>query len=73
MKVFVKAFPNSKEEKVSENEDGSLSVKVKAQAKDGKANKAIINILAKHFKVPKSSVNIKAGHTSRGKIVEIDV
>ena len=38
---------------------------------DGKANKALIALLAKEFKVPKSKIRILQGETSRDKLVEL--
>lgn len=73
MKIFIKVYPNSKEEKVTKKDDGGFNVRVKAQAQEGKANKAVINILSKYFKVSKSFVIIKAGHSSKNKIIEIKI
>ncbi len=73
MKVFVKVYPNSKEEKITKLQDGGFEIRTKAQAKDGKANKAVIASLAEYFNISKSLVNIKAGHSSKTKIVEINV
>ena len=47
--------------------DGSLLVCVKEPALEGKANNAVIGELAKHYKVPKSSVKLKSGATSKYK------
>ncbi len=71
MKIFIKVYPNSKEEKITKKDDGGFSVRVKASAQEGKANKAVVNILSKHFKVSKNSIVIKAGHSSKNKIIEI--
>jgi len=48
-----------------------LLVKVKEPPKEGKANRAVIKALAKHFKVPQDSVRISSGLRGRNKIVEI--
>ena len=48
-----------------------LSVSVSAQAKDGKANQALIHVLSKIFGLGKSSIEIVSGHTSRMKKVKI--
>jgi uncharacterized protein YggU (UPF0235/DUF167 family) len=37
----------------------------------GEANKEIIKKLSKHFKIPVSHIQIKSGHKSKQKIVEI--
>lgn len=48
-----------------------LKVRLAARAVDGKANEALIEFLAEHYKVPRSSVRITAGFKSRRKRVEI--
>ena len=47
-------------------------IRLNAPPVDGKANAELLKVLAKHFKVPKSSVQIKAGQSSRHKTIEID-
>jgi len=71
MKIFIKVYPNSKEEKIIKKEDGSFLLRVKAPATEGKANKAVISTLSKYFNLPKSCILIKAGHSSKNKIIEI--
>lgn len=48
-----------------------LQARVTAPPIDGKANKALIQLLAKEFKTPKSKIRILQGETSRDKLVEI--
>ena len=47
--------------------DGSLMVCVREPALEGKANKAVIQELAKHFNVPKSNITLKSGTSSKHK------
>jgi uncharacterized protein (TIGR00251 family) len=49
-----------------------IKIRLAARAVDGKANQALIEFLAEHFKVPKSRVRIAAGLKSRQKRVIID-
>jgi hypothetical protein len=72
MKVSVKVKANAKENKVEETGRNQFSVWVKAPAKEGKANKEVIEVLAEHFKVPKSCVTIVTGLKSNRKIVSIE-
>ena len=46
----------------------SLKLKVHPPPADGAANKACQQFLAKHFKVPKSSVILKSGASAREKV-----
>lgn len=73
MRKKVKVKPNSQNQKIEELEDGSLTVYLKSQPVDGKANEELIQILAKKFDVPKSKITIKLGLSSRQKLVEIDI
>lgn len=51
-------------------ENGKIIVGVKAKPEKGKANQELLKKLAKHFKVPASTVKIVTGRTSRNKVVE---
>ncbi|MBQ1373502.1 DUF167 domain-containing protein [Candidatus Saccharibacteria bacterium] len=62
--------PGSSQEKILTGPDGALTVYLHASAHDGEANAALIKLLAKHFKVPKTSITITRGAHSRRKIVE---
>lgn len=70
MKIRVTVIPNSKTDEVTREGDGFL-VKVKEPPKEGKANKAVIKLLAQHFKVPQDSVRISSGFRSRNKVIEV--
>jgi uncharacterized protein (TIGR00251 family) len=70
MKVQVTVKPNSKIEEVSQEGD-SFVVKVKEPPREGKANQAVIKLLAKHFGVPQSQVRILRGSRSRNKVIEV--
>ena len=70
MKIRIKVIPNSKTAEVVE--DGSrLLVRVKELAKEGKANRSAIKLLAEHFGVSKRQVVISSGFGSRNKTIEV--
>ena len=80
VRVYVRATPNaSRDEIVGEwrgddargAADIRLAVKVTAPPDKGKANAAIVKLLAKHFGVAKSAVTIVSGETGRLKVVEV--
>ena len=52
-------------------ENGKIVVGIKAKPEKGKANEEVIKKVARHLKVPISSVRIVLGRTSRKKVVEI--
>ncbi|MNL55835.1 hypothetical protein D3C87_1792770 [compost metagenome] len=49
-----------------------LKIRVTAIPEKGKANKALIELLAKSLSVPKSSIAVISGDTARQKILRID-
>ena len=70
MKIEVKVKPNSKTEELGREGD-SFILKVKEPAREGRANQAVVKLLAEHFSVPKSQVRIISGFKSRNKVVEV--
>ena len=71
MKINIKVIPNAKHNKLVE-EFGRLKVYLTAPAVEGKANEALIEFLAEHFKVKKNKISIIRGVKSREKIVEVE-
>lgn len=68
--VKLRIIPNSsKNDIISENE--FIKVKVTAQPIENKANKALIEYLAKSFKVAKTNIEIIKGDTSKEKTIFI--
>ena len=51
--------------------DGRLKVRVAAPAEDGRANQALIALLAESLGVARRAVVLVAGHGARDKIVEV--
>jgi uncharacterized protein len=45
--------------------DGELTIYVRERAIDGKANEAVVKLLAEHLGVPRSRVELASGATSR--------
>ena len=64
--LAVRVTPNAKAEMLS-IEEGALKARVTVVPEDGKANKAVIALLAKALGVPKSSISLVRGQTSRDK------
>lgn len=71
MKISIAAKPKSKKEFVGKIADFTYQVAVKEEAKEGKANKAVIESLAEYFNIPKSSIKIISGENIKQKILEI--
>ncbi|MGQ9571054.1 MAG: DUF167 domain-containing protein [Thermodesulfovibrionales bacterium] len=70
IKFSVRAKPNMKEEKIEKVGD-VFNIYVKELAKEGKANKAVIELVSEYFNVTKSKIVILSGVKSRYKTIEI--
>ena len=70
MIVNIKVFPRAKKNQIKA-ENGIIKVYTAAPAVDNKANFAVLEMLAEFFHVRKSQVEIKQGHKSRNKVIEI--
>ena len=64
--IRIKIVPNSSKNDLI-IEDKFIKVKVTAQPIENKANKALVEFLSKRFKVPKTSIEIVKGDTSKEK------
>jgi hypothetical protein len=73
MKIIVNVKTNAKENKILPGGASNFKIFVKEPAKEGRANKAIIKLLADYFDISKSSINIKLGLKSKKKIIDIDI
>ena len=73
-KIEITVTPKASVNKIKVDTAGSklhLKIYVTAPPEDGKANKAVIELLAKELKIPKSSISIISGAHSRKKIIGI--
>jgi uncharacterized protein len=68
----VKVKPNARENRLTESKDGVWVASIKALPVDGKANEALIELVAAHFKVRRRQVSIATGSTSRLKRLFIE-
>jgi uncharacterized protein YggU (UPF0235/DUF167 family) len=64
--ISVRVKPGSRKGPLVETgADGELTIYVREQAVDGKANAAVIKLLAEHLGVPRSRVELASGAASR--------
>ena len=71
MIVHVRVKAGSKKGPLIEESTEGITLYVREQAIDGKANLAVIALLARHYGVPKTSVRLVTGHTAPFKKFEI--
>ena len=71
MIVNVRVIPRAKINRVEVQPDGTLRVHTTTAPTDGKATADVIKMLARHYGVPKTSIKLIRGETSRDKVFEI--
>ncbi|MDD4909570.1 MAG: DUF167 domain-containing protein [Candidatus Omnitrophica bacterium] len=71
LRINIRVIPGASRDKIVK-ENGRLKVYVCAPAESGRANKAVIDLLADHFDKRKSGIEIVKGGHSRDKVVQID-
>lgn len=75
-RIHVRVTPKASQNKiVVESGEGAdalrLRVYVTTVPEDGKANKAVVALLSKFLKVPKTRLTLVSGHTSRDKVFQL--
>ncbi len=70
MILKVRVVPGARKRRIEEVE-GVLKVYVPEPAVEGKANSAMIELLARHLGVKKSHIKLVRGEHSREKLVEV--
>ena len=67
----VKLHPRAKKNAITGEVGEALKVSLTAPPVDGRANEACIEFFAKLLKVPRSSVTIASGLSSRNKVIRV--
>jgi uncharacterized protein (TIGR00251 family) len=67
----VKVHPRAKKDAITGQVGDAFKLAITAPPVDGKANEACIEFFAKLLNVPRSSVTIAAGQTSRKKVIRV--
>lgn len=69
--VGVRLRPNAKQDAIETGPDGSFLARVHAPPIEGKANAALIALLAETLDLPKSRISILHGLASKNKLVKV--
>jgi uncharacterized protein len=67
----VKVHPRAKKNAITGEVGDALKLALTAPPVDGKANEACIEFFAKLLNLPRSSVTIASGQTSRNKVIRV--
>ena len=73
MVLHVKVKPNAKKDEINVDEEGVISVKIKAVPVDGKANAYLTKFLSKFFGVSNGKVALTKGLNNAYKTIAIDL
>ncbi len=71
--LTIKLQPSASKNEIVGREGEFVRIRVQSPPVDGKANKALITLLAKELSVKKAQVSITSGQTSRLKRVQVQV
>ncbi len=71
MKLKIKVIPKARKKMIKTGNDGVIRVYLNSPPADGKANKELIQYLSGELSIPKTSITIIRGASSRDKILEI--
>jgi uncharacterized protein (TIGR00251 family) len=71
MLIKVKVFAGSEKDEIIKKKDDEFEVRVKEKAEEGRANRAVIKVLANYFKIDESKIRLVKGFKERNKIFEI--
>ncbi len=72
VRVGVHVQPRAARSEIAGLHGAALKVRLQAPPVDGAANEALVRLLADRLGVPRRSVQVVAGATSRAKMVEIE-
>ena len=67
----VRIVPRASRSEIVGEHNGALRVRIAAPPVEGAANRELIRLLAKEFKVPQTFVEIVSGATSKNKVIRI--
>jgi hypothetical protein len=67
----VKVHPRAKKNAITGEVGDALKVSLTAPPLEGRANEACIEFFSKLLRVPRSSVTIASGQTSRNKVIRV--
>jgi len=71
LRIMVLLAPGARQNEIGGVHDGALKIRLQAPPIEGRANEALLRLLADRLKVPKTAVTLLHGQTSKRKVVEI--
>jgi uncharacterized protein (TIGR00251 family) len=72
MQISVKVTAGASKERIEVLKNKRFRISVRQKPEAGAANARVVELVAKHFKVPTKAVHILRGHKSSSKVLEVD-
>lgn len=72
IRITVFAQPKASKNEVIGPHNGAVKIKITAPPIEGRANEAIIEFLSELFNIPKRSIQLYRGNSSRNKVFELE-
>jgi uncharacterized protein YggU (UPF0235/DUF167 family) len=73
MYIKVKVKTGQKAESFEKKNEDTFFATVKAEAERNEANKRVISLVSRHFKIPSGKVKIVKGHKMPSKIINVNI
>jgi uncharacterized protein (TIGR00251 family) len=70
--ILVRVQPRASRNEVAGERDGRLLIRVTAPPAEGRANEAVVAVLAKRLRVPRSRIQIVSGQAARDKRLSVE-
>ena len=70
--LHVRVQPRAGRDEWLEPRADRMQLRIAAPPVDGKANEALLRILAQRLAIPRQQISLKSGQTSRQKVIEIE-
>jgi len=69
--LTIKVLPRSSRDEIAGKQENVYKIKLTAPAIEGKANKALLKLLAKRLRIPKTHIQIISGKRAKTKCIHI--
>ena len=71
--LTIRVIPRAKKSEISQVlDDGTIKIRLTAPPVEGKANQALVKLLADKFRIPSSNIEIISGKKGRNKVVLLE-
>ena len=71
-RINLRVQPGARRNEVVGLVEGVLRVRVTSPAQRGKANRALVELLADKLEVPRGRIHVLRGHASRDKVIAVE-